>query len=369
MATAGDLIFACGRRMVAVSASNAFSEGLGRSTERQPVGVVFLLTSWIAVAECFMERNIVNSRAVRRKCFSFFLFVSGIGLWFVPQSRTHAESAVDQFATSFAQNVVQVRAKTSVKSQDGFGFVFGERNGFLYIITANKLLRGNRGEVDPTPGVVFSGFQSAPVRGRLLAAPSPANGLAVIEVESAKVSGLEWTRDVVAATSSVSPGVSLWLVGPDRRLGLPSGPVKVSEILAIERSDYSGPLIVAGGRAFAGGIAGMPLISDNGLVGMIISDANQQKVEAIPVESIEAGVRGWGYPWLLSVVQPKQDCDLTAASPDDLGRPADIVGVSLDKLDVKKAKSACALLGPAYSEKIPRFTFQVGRILQPKETF
>lgn len=313
-----------------------------------------------------MERHIVSSRAVRRKGFSLLPLVVAAGLGLAPQRTSHAESAVDQPAMGVAKNVVQVRAKPGAKPQDGFGFVFGERSGLLYIATANRLVRGDRGEIDRSPSIAFSRPQGASVRGRLLETSTPANGLAVIEVELAKVPGLSWTRDVVAATSSVSAGVSLWLVAADRKLRAPSGAATVSEVTVVERADYSGPLIVAGGSVVAGGTAGAPLVSDNGMVGMIMSDSTPQKVEAIPVESIEAAMKGWGYPWLLSIVQPKQDCDLLAASPNDLGRPADIVGVSLDKLDVNKATVECAFLGPAYSEKIPRFTFQVGRILQAK---
>lgn len=311
-----------------------------------------------------MERDIVCSRAVRRKGFSLLSLAFGAGLWLAPQCASQAESAVDQPAAGVAQNVVQVRARLSAKPQDGFGFVFGERNGLLYIATANKLVRGSRGEIDPAPGIAFSRSQSVSVRGRLLETSSPPNGLAVIEVDLAKVPGLSWTRDVVAATSSVISGLPLWLVGVDRKSPGSSMPGKVLDVPTVNRADYSGSLIVAGGFAVTSGTAGAPLVSDGGMVGMVISDSNPQKVEAISVESIEATVRGWGYPWLLSVVQPKQDCDLLAASPNDLGRPADIVGVSLDKLDVKKAKAACGLLGLFYSEKIPRFAFQAGRIFE-----
>jgi hypothetical protein len=323
-----------------------------------------LLLDDIALAECFMECNILLSRAARRKGFSPLSIVFGGVLCLAPQSGLHAEPAVDPSALGIAQNVVQVRTKSSAKSQDGFGFLFGERNGLLYIATANKLVRGSRGETDRSPSLVFSHSQNAPVRGRLLETSSPANGLAVIEVESARVPGLSWARSVVAATSSVNSGVSLWLVGPDRRSRVPSVPGKALEVTQVDRTDYAGPLIVAGGLTVVGGTAGAPLVSDNGMVGMIISDSNPQKVEAMPVENIEAVVRGWGYPWLLSFAQPKQDCDLFAASPNDLGRPADVAGVSLDKLDVKKAMGACWLLGPSYADKIPRFTYQVGRILQ-----
>lgn len=311
-----------------------------------------------------MHRNITTFRTARRKRVSFLLFALGTALWIFSQNRSYAESPGYQLATELTQNVVQVRAKWGGKSQDGFGFVFGAREGLLYIATANKIVRGSRGEIDPAPSVVFSQSPGTRVRGKLLETSSPATGLAVIEIESARVPGLGWTRDVVAAASSIEGGAPVWLVGSDRKWLVPSVPGKVLRVTKVARPDYSGTLIIAGGLNAVGGTSGAPLVSNYGMVGMIISDSNPQELEAIPVESIEATVRSWGQPWLLSIVPPKQDCDRMAASPDDFGRPADVAGVSLDRLDTERATDACVHLGMNFSEKIPRFAFQAGRIMQ-----
>ena len=320
------------------------------------------LGSLALFVERAMHRNMTTFRMASRMRVSFLLTALGTALWIFSHSRSHAESPGNQLATELTQNVVQVRAKWGGKSQDGFGFVFGVRDGLLHIVTASKVVRASRGEIDRAPGIIFSRFQGTPIRGKLLEISSPATGLAVIEIESAKVPGYGWTRDVVAATSSIDRGADLWFVGSDRKWLVPSVPGKVLDVIKVARTDYSGTLIIAGGLNPVGSALGAPLVSNHGIVGMIISDSNRQ-MEAIPVEIIEATLRSWGQPWLLSVVPPKQDCDRMAASPDDLGRPSDVAGVSLDQLDVEKGKDACFLM-LFFSEKIPRFTFQAGRILQ-----
>ena len=310
-----------------------------------------------------MERNHVFLRALFRNGHRVLSPFVGVVLWFAPQLPLLAQTTVDQLAAEGSENVVQIRAKFASKSQDGFGLVIGVRNGLIYVATANKLVRGSRGEADPAPAVTFAHTQAAPVRGKLLNILSPSGGLAVIEIEMSKVPGLSWTRDIVSARSSGIPGDSVWLVRSDRRP--PATPIagKIIEVADVNRTDYSGFLIVAEVPAPIGTL-GAALISADGVVGMIVSDSSPQKVEAVPIETIEEVVKGWGLPWLLSVVQPKQDCDRMASSPDDLRRPADVVGVSLEKLDVKAAINVCFGPGSKYWEKVPRFAFQTGRIFE-----
>jgi TPR repeat protein len=62
-------------------------------------------------------------------------------------------------------------------------------------------------------------------------------------------------------------------------------------------------------------------------------------------------------------INPTRACDLAAASPTDLGRPADIPGVSIEKIDPEVALPACqAALGAAPEN--PRLLFEMGRVSQ-----
>jgi hypothetical protein len=55
-------------------------------------------------------------------------------------------------------------------------------------------------------------------------------------------------------------------------------------------------------------------------------------------------------------------CDLVAASPDDLRRPADLPGIPFRRLEVRAAKVACQAALDA-SPKNPRVMFELGRVL------
>src|SRR5262249_61789882 len=57
----------------------------------------------------------------------------------LPLASTRVQAVDDEMALALRQNVVRI--ETEWKS-DGFGFIVGERGGFLYIATANHVVRG-----------------------------------------------------------------------------------------------------------------------------------------------------------------------------------------------------------------------------------
>jgi S1-C subfamily serine protease len=317
--------------------------------------------------ERFMERKTTSFQIIRPKSRSLCLIaLSGI-LWTLAESSSSADQPGRELAIRLTQNIVQIRAKLAGGSRDGFGFVFGERDGLIYIATANHVVRGGREEIDRTPTVVFSRFQGTPYSGKLLETSSRLADLAVIAIETENLPGLGWTKEVLAATTSVLSGSDVWFVGLDRKWFVPVVPGRVSTVNDVNRIEYSGNVISAGGLSINVGTSGAPLISNDGIVGMIVSDSNRQEVEAIPIERIESFIRDWEQPWQLTVIQPKQDCDRLAASPDDPRRPPNLAGVSFDRLDIKKALSACFFPILSYGNKIPRFAFQAGRAYEANE--
>jgi hypothetical protein len=319
--------------------------------------------------ERFMERKTASFQISRANYRALCLVVlSGI-LWTLGVSSSRADPPGRELATRLTQNVVQIRAKWAGGSRDGFGFVFGERDGLIYIAAANHVVRGGRDEIDRTPTVVFSRSQGTPYSGKLLETSSRLADLAIITIETENVSGLNWTKEVLAATTSVLPGSDVWFIGLDRKWFVPVVPGRVSTVNDVNRIEYSGAVISAGGLNINVGTSGAPLISNDGIVGMIVSDSNRQEVEAIPIERIEAFIRDWEQPWQLTVIQPKQDCDRLAASPDDSRRPPNVAGVNFDRMDTKRALLACFFPILAYVIKIPRFAFQAGRAYEATEEF
>jgi hypothetical protein len=316
-----------------------------------------------------MERETASFQIIRSKCRVFCVIALSGMLWTFAVSSSRADPPGRELATKLIQNVVQIRAKWAGGSRDGFGFVFGERDGLVYIATANHVVRGGRDEIDRQPTLVFSRSQGTPYTGKLLETSSRRTDLAVITIEAEKLSGFSWTNEVLAATtSSVLVGSDVWFIGLDRKWFVPVVPGRVSNVNNdVSRIEYSGTVISAGGLNINVGTSGAPLISVDGIVGMIVSDSTRQEAEAVPIERIEANIREWQQPWQLTVIQPKQDCDRQAASPYDLRKPSNVAGVGLDRIDTRKALSECFFPILAFGDKIPRFAFQAGRAYEAND--
>ena len=315
-----------------------------------------------------MERETASFQIIRSNCRAFCLIALSGMLWTFAVSSSRADTPGRELATKLIQNVVQIRAKWAGGSRDGFGFVFGERDGLVYIATANHVVRGGRDEIDREPTLVFSRSQGTPYTGKLLETSSRRTDLAIITIEAEKLSGFSWTKEVLAATTSSVLASDVWFIGSDRKWFVPVVPGRVSNVNNdVSRIEYSGIVISAGGLNINIGTSGAPLISNDGIVGMIVSDSTRQEAEAVPIERIEANIREWQQPWQLTVIQPKQNCDREAASPYDLGKPPNVAGVALDRIDIMKALPECWYPVFAFGEKIPRFAFQVGRAYEASD--
>jgi TPR repeat protein len=259
-------------------------------------------------------------------------------------------------------NVVRVTALwKSGAVYDGFGFVVGARNGSLYVVTADHVVRGDGPDaIDQTPKVSFFDDQGKEYKTELLATRLPPweGDVAVLRLEAP--AGLTWRRAAVAA-GRARRGTSLWFVGLQRDWFVPIQPGFVNRI-------EPGGSMIAEGLNIRVGTSGAPLISDAGIVGMVVADSGTF-ARATPVELIERAVKDWGYPWELTAAPaPLHECDRLAASPYDAGKNPQAAGVEIKKIDVKKAIPACreAVQEDAVTA---RFAFQLGRALAADGNF
>lgn len=310
-----------------------------------------------------MERKAASGKVTRLKMVRSLTVALGWVLFTRPDLALCAQSAGYELAQKLIPNVVLIRAKRDGKTEDGgFGFIVGERDGLLYIVTANHVVRGSGspGEADPSPTVLFSLFQGSPYRGKLLQRSSSSADLAVISVESAQLARVVWTRESLSAAHTIDQ-TPVWFVGREQKWFIPTSPGTVSSITEVKRNEYSGPTIVVQGLQITGGTSGAPLLSVDGIIGMIVSDSSTQEVEAIPIERIEILMKEWMFPWDVMFIPPKQNCDRLAASPYDNDRPTDVPGIDLENIDSANASDACFNPFLAYSTRIPRFAFEMGR--------
>jgi hypothetical protein len=302
-------------------------------------------------------------------------------------------SSGEDLSRELRQNVVRVTATwKNGATYDGFGFVVGGRAGMLYVVTADHVVRGDGPDaIDQNPKVAFFGDQGAEYNAVLLASRlAPGEGdIAILRVPAP--AGLTWRRAAVAA-GPTRRGASVWFVGLQREWFVPFQAGSVNDDMA------PNGFIVAEGLNIKLGTSGAPLISDAGIIGMVVEDAGTF-ARAIPIDRIERAVRHWQYPWELTIaptpapptpapptpapptpVTPPpmpapptpspssaaHECDRLAARPDDPLKPAQVAGVDVKRIDVPNALPACREAVRNYPAKA-RFAYQLGRVYEAGE--
>jgi TPR repeat protein len=311
-----------------------------------------------------MER----SRTAAQIKYCLVRLLLGGALLPVAQSHLYGQST-DNLSLELRRNVVRVTAQwANGTTYDGFGFITGERDGFLYIATADHVVRGNGPDaIDRSPVVAFFQDQGAEYKAELLATRlRPGEGdLAVLRVRPPRT--LAWRRDVVA-TGPVKRGTEIRFIGLERDWFVPTRPGVVNSVEPVGT-------IVGEDLNIKVGTSGAPLISEGGIVGMVVADTGAF-ARATPIDVIERAFMNWNYAWQLSSAPPPvqgspppvqgsapppvHECDRLAGHPSDPGRPAGVAGVTLTKIDSKKAIQACSEAAKEYPQT-PRFAFQLGR--------
>jgi hypothetical protein len=207
----------------------------------------------------------------------------------LPLGATRIHATEDEMALTLRQNVVRI--ETEWKS-DGFGFIVGERGGLLYIATANHVVRGTTPEQSGTSPFVSFFEDQTNYRAQLDPAGwSRDDGdIAVLRVPM-PASGVSWRRDALSASGVKERTTDVWFIGRQREWFVPAMPGRVTKIAPIGT-------IVSEGLSVRLGTSGAPLVSKDGIIGMIIEDRGTE-VDATPVEVIQRAFASRNLPWQL----------------------------------------------------------------------
>jgi hypothetical protein len=201
---------------------------------------------------------------------------------------TGAQGADNEMALGLLHNVVRI--ETQWKS-DGFGFIVGERAGFFYIATANHVVRGTSPNQSGTSP--FVSFYEDRINYRAQLDPTgwarEDGDIAILRVP-VPPSGVTWRRDAVSA-SGVKERAEVWFIGRQREWLVLGRGGEVTKILPMGT-------IIAEGLQVRVGTSGAPLVSKDGIVGMIIEDTGTE-VDATPIEVIQRAFVSLNYPWQL----------------------------------------------------------------------
>jgi formylglycine-generating enzyme required for sulfatase activity len=197
-------------------------------------------------------------------------------------------------AADLLKNAVRIEAQFPFGAKDGFGFIVGEEGDRVLIATADHVVRGeNPGEI-ATVRVYFYCDKTrdipAVVRAERYTRP---RDLALIEAP--RPQACEWRRDAMAPQNPPpSRGTQVTFIGRSGQWYIPTDPGKVNS----EGPDPDSLVNVDLPRVRAG-TSGAPLISASGIVGMIVSDTEDQVASALTVEFIRNAVRSWDRTWSL----------------------------------------------------------------------
>jgi sulfatase modifying factor 1 len=186
-------------------------------------------------------------------------------------------------------NVVRI-----VAARQGFGFVVGEARGWLYIVTADHVVRregGSPDDIDQPPTVTFFQDQGTSYPGKLAKKRlSPKEGdLAVLVIQPPP--GFVWHRKV-RAPGPAERGTDVWFIGKGDEWYVPPRPG------AFDRIESTGAIRVEGLPVIEG-TSGAPLISQKGILGMVLTTEGVFS-RAMPLDIIQREVEQWGYPWQLA---------------------------------------------------------------------
>lgn len=202
----------------------------------------------------------------------------------------------DAKAMTLRPNVVKITATISrdIGPQSGFGFIVGQQQNRLIVVTADHVVRGDTpGAEDKAPLITFFLNQGYQIRGALevVGLPKDRGDLAVILVENPG-----FATFVTDAIDSTRPERKLpvWVVGRAGGWNIPVSPGAVAGV------DPFTQRIQVESLAAGVGSSGGPLISRKGIVGMVVDDTGLY-TEATAISAIQTQVReNWHYNWQLT---------------------------------------------------------------------
>jgi hypothetical protein len=269
----------------------------------------------------------------------------------------------------------------------GFGIIMGERDGKLYVATADHVVRGGTPDVlTDHPDVVF--FQERPDRRpaeRLPEHLGPESGdLAVLRV--LQPPNFVATALPVVPVGKLSWGTAVWNIGRDGEWIVPTSPAGFQD-----QQPRSG-LLVFDRMAAPPGASGSAVVAEAGVVGMIVIDAGRGDVAyALPAEMLQHQFQLWGFPIHTAAAAPgAQTVDPRAESPAvrrakyetaahncnlvadgrDPAKPPDVPGTQLgsgviigEPPPLTPIIEACRLAADGLRDT-PRYRYQLGLALE-----
>ena len=195
-------------------------------------------------------------------------------------------------AKALRHNVFSVVARPLDKSakRRGFAFVFGQRGGYLYLATANHVLRGNLDPEDLARQIKVQSFGSdgRPIKADLLPYDDEELDVGFIRVP---VSERQLWLSASVADQDVKPGESVWFIG---KRGLWRIPKQPGHIVRAQ-----GAKLTMTSLSAEPGTSGAPIVTGGGIAGLVVN-AELDEVVATSISEVREIAQAAGFPWNLT---------------------------------------------------------------------
>ena len=210
----------------------------------------------------------------------------------------YSASPGESFIEALKSNVVQITtSREDGWEENGSGFIIGEGHNRVLIVTANHVVRGEQGPEPLKTDVTVRYFsdQGKGYNATVLETNDAKLDLAIIQVPRPD-GALNWKRESLSAERVVAR-TPVWFIGRQGKWYMPSTPGSVNRYDDNLESILN---IYVDGLDVLTGTSGAPLISEGGIIGMLIDDKPGRNAQALPIDTIQRKVKAWGYPWQLT---------------------------------------------------------------------
>ena len=204
------------------------------------------------------------------------------------------------FCQELKNNVVQIKTTLSDGSdENGFGTVISEVSNKLYIVTAKHVIYrlDGRGlisdEAKPT-AVKVRFFKD---QGKVYTATAlqlKSNNLDITLLEVNKPQNFRWTKEFYS--KAITTGKKVWFIGRAQDWYVPTG-AAVGSVNDISSNDE----IIMDINSIQPGTSGAPLISSDGIVGLIYEDSPTGSRAYAIEKVIKVITRDWRYEWQMTL--------------------------------------------------------------------
>jgi hypothetical protein len=220
-------------------------------------------------------------------------------------------------ARDLRKNVVKIRAERGDSPEEnGYGFIVGERERDLYIVTANHVVRSDvPGASNGNVEVMFFSDQGKWHSAELLERVLSNKDVAVIRVK--RPEGLMWKANSLAVEKGPLSGRQVWFIG---RPGVDDEWYVTFTPGIVSKGPNTNYELTVETNIVRPGMSGAPVLTETGIAGMIIRDKDAAIAIAIALDPIKEAFDQWQYPWDLN--SSNTDSPSRAAAQTPLMNPS-----------------------------------------------